>query len=232
MDKEGDVARNGWKARNPTNKNVVVVGDDGGGTPKGTPVWFAAGHLQERLEGGGGHVPQLGMRTETTLFTAASSCGGGATLSLTGHVTWVEAAPAVSRLGQSDSLFWRIAQSHPHIAKWSPERRRQFLLDTLGCLHGQRIKSISCVTDLEMPHAALALRKEDLLEITYQFDDAMFFPWVVTGCRLLSSVEKEQELPPFFYQYFEGCPCPRCELKAWQTERNQKMLTKFQGNTS
>jgi hypothetical protein len=60
------------------------------------------------------------------------------------------------------------------------------------------------------------LLREDLLEISYQFDATMFFPWVVTDCRLLAPGEREQLPLTYFYQYFEGCSCPRCALKTWQ----------------
>jgi hypothetical protein len=222
---EGEVRSEGWKAKSSAAGEKV----DRGRKKGRNPAWFVTGHLEERLEGG--TAPQLGLRTETTLV--ALGVEGPTSFRVAGHVTWVESAPNVMKLEQSDSLFWRVATSHKHTAEWSSEKQRQFILDKLGCLHGQRIKCISGLASAEANNLALPLRKEELLEITYRFDDTMFFPWVVTECRLLSTAEMEQGLPPYFYQFFEGCACPRCQFRTWQTEdQKRNSLKKMLGTTT
>lgn len=63
------------------------------------------------------------------------------------------------------------------------------------------------------PKGLLPITIYDVIEVSYIFDDNMYYPWTVEGLRVLKEQEI-QSLPPYFYEYFEGCPCPRCTVRA------------------
>jgi len=62
------------------------------------------------------------------------------------------------------------------------------------------------------PDDGLPITIYDVIELSFVFNDNMYYPWVIEGFRMLNEQEI-QALPPYFYEYFEGCPCPRCALR-------------------
>jgi hypothetical protein len=186
-------------------------------TDMSLPAWFAEGHLRDDLAKQFQPItpnavymctlkkPQLGMRTETSIHTKQ-----GTWLLLSGMIAYVGEETTSEVLTESNnSLFWSLLSglgSNDEVK--TPEEKKQFILQFLGSVHGQRMKSISrlsqpCV-DGSLPFADNAVA-----EIVYRFDDNMYFPWVVEGFRVLGDKEIEG-LPPFFYEKYEGCSCPRC----------------------
>lgn len=185
------------------------------------PAWIAQGHLRDDLAKqfqphNPNSVfmctlkkPQLGMRTETSILTKQ-----GLWLLMSGMITWVGAETTAEVLEASDSLFWDLVSRKCRSNADAPtaEDKKRFILQFLGSAHGQRMKSISrlgqpCV-DGQLPFESNAVA-----EIVYKFDDNMYFPWVVENIRILKE-DEIANLPPFFYEYYEGCSCPRCLNKA------------------
>ena len=183
------------------------------------PSWFAEGHLRDDLAKQFQRAtsdtvfmctlkkPQLDMRTETSIRT-----NQGAWFLASGMITWVGEETKSDVVNESNSLFWTLMSSQDSIIEGKTlEEKRQLILLFLGSIHGQRMKSISrlsqpCVV------GTLPIANNAVGEISYKFDDNMYFPWVVEGLRVLGAKEIES-LPPLFYEYYEGCPCPRCHKK-------------------
>jgi hypothetical protein len=214
------------------------------------PQWFRLGHLRDDIaqqhEDAGRQArttttnttnlksdymrtmlqPQLGMRTETTILTTSQNVS----FMVSGYVTWVGEEPSLNTLRTSNSLFWNMTTGHRQTAHWTPTAKRQVILDCLGCLHGQRMKSTSRLSSCASGRSSvpLPIRTDDVMEITYQFDDTKYFPWVVQECRMLGRNEIEHALPPYFYQYFEGCTCPRCLSKSATSTNKQEEYALFE----
>lgn len=188
------------------------------------PAWFGQGHLRDdlakQLQPETPNAvfmctlkkPQLGMRTETSIQSKE-----GTWFLMSGTVTWFGESTTSEVLNESDSLFWGIVSGGSANVKFeTPEEKRQFILEFFGSVHGQRMKSISRLSR-PLGDGDLPFGENRVTEITYRFDDNMYFPWVVEGFRILGDTEIEK-LPPFFYEYFEGCSCPRCLEKTADTK--------------
>lgn len=186
-------------------------------TAKKLPGWFEQGHLRDdvarKLDSQSPtqtflstmHKPQEGMQGETSIRTT-----DGKWFRLSGMVTSVGDPPAAEDVSKSDSLFMALANSDGANTKnLTAQEKQNFILEFLGSVNGQELKTISRLTQPHAGEAAIPIHSHDIFELTYRFNDAMFYPWVVEELRVL---EKDEiaNLPPYFYEYFQGCSCPRC----------------------
>lgn len=180
------------------------------------PRWFQQGHLrddvarelQEQAEFATFmatmKAPQQGMRAESSIRTI-----DGRWFRLSGMITWVGDPPSLEQVQNSQSLFLTLANSDTADTQdMTQQEKLDFIQQFLGTLPGQQIKTVSRLTEMHAP-GVLPLRNHDVVELTYRFHDTMFYPWVVEELRVLTDDEVDG-LPPFFYQYYEGCGCPRC----------------------
>lgn len=213
------------------------------------PEWFHKGHLRDDLAKQYEPLlssssscsnavymqtrkkPRLGMRTITSIQAQPAQpkhhpCPPWFLMS--GVVTWVGEETSLEALLGSNSLFWgvvsgRNAGGGNRKKEASLEDQRQFLLDFLGAIHGQRMKSISRIS-IQNPVDATTnttnsgtsgplwpIPNDLTVEITYRFDDTMYYPWKVEAMRVVQ--EDEMEYFSFLlYEHFEGCSCDRCLL--------------------
>lgn len=185
------------------------------------PSWFAQGYLRDDLAKqfqpttpnavfmATRKTPQLGMRTETSIQTTQ-----GTSFIMSGHITWVGDVTTSDALNESDSLFWDIVSGQgSNMVVKTPDEKRQYILQFLGCVHGQRMRSVARLCQPTLVGALPFIGGDAVAEITFRFDDTMYFPWVVEAFRFLGDEEIES-LPLFFYEFYEGCSCPRCNQRA------------------
>jgi hypothetical protein len=207
----------------------------------GAPSWLAEGHLNDDLAktlqtSSDPDVeymctlkkPALGMRAETSILTTT-----GAWIHFSGPLTWIGKPPSSNDLEGGDSLFWNLASNPDSTTSCSTEEeKRDFILHFLGAVNGQRIKSIARLSTTNSSPSTCGVdhgqgddrhhndhqgslpvvAKNTLVEITYQFQDTMYYPWAVGGLRIMSDQEVA-DLPPYFCEFCEGCSCPHCASK-------------------
>ena len=181
------------------------------------PPWFEQGHLRDDVAReldsqspmatflSAGNQPQKGMHGETSIRTKQ-----GKWFRLSGMVTFVGDPPAAEEVAKSDSLFMGLANAeHANTKNLSAHDKRAFILQVLGSINGQKLKTISRLTKPHAGEAAIPIQNHDVVEVTYRFNDSMFYPWVVEELRMLRQDEID-DLPPYFYQVsFYVCVFPR-----------------------
>ena len=189
------------------------------------PGWFSQGHirddlaqqLQAQMPPEAANVkflsalrkPILGMRTETTI-----QARDGTTFRMTGMITSVGEEPTVTELSQSDSLLWRVVSttnplSSCGVEEQTPQDMKEYISSFVGSVHGQRIATLATVQDddndeddaLLLPWQG-PIPSDAIAEITYKFNDNMYYPWIVEHFRVLEPHEIEAYSPAFFYEFY------------------------------
>jgi hypothetical protein len=184
-----------------------------------TPDWFLQGHLRDDLAKNLEPVapsavyihtlkrPQVGMRTETEIQTKL-----GKWFLMSGIVISVDKAPTIKSLRHGDSFLWsvlseRVRKTNDNLLE--EKKQYDFLTNLLGSVHGQQIKSINRISDTS-GNRGYPGQMGFVAEITYRFNDHMYYPWVVEEFRVIRGDEIDR-FGDFIYEYYEGCSCERCQ---------------------
>jgi len=164
------------------------------------PLWFSQGHIrddiakdfQAQLSPTSSikflstlQKPKIGMRTYTSIYAL-----DGTALCLAGTVTSVGDEPSTEELSQSDSLLWGLLSENPTATVFqakTPQDKKTFISNFVGCVHGQRITSIASLEGAEGEH----LLHNAQVEIVYKFNDNMYYPWVVESFSILPTPTPE-----------------------------------------
>jgi len=198
------------------------------------PLWFSQGHIRDEVEEqevakksnskssssnsnsskelkflATGNKPELGMRTETTVYAL-----DGTAFRMTGVITAIGDEPTEEELSQSNSLLWNILSEGNPLQTQTPKEKKAFISGFLGSVHGQRITSIATLRD-PFSNNQGPVPNDAVVEISYKLDDHMYYPWVIESFRVLTQQDIEECSSPahFFYEFFKGCICHRCNHK-------------------
>ena len=114
--------------------------------------------------------------------------------------------PTADQFSQSDSLLWNILSTTPNnkLQAQTLQDKKEFISNLVGSVHGQRLASISTI-QLPSLAANCPVPSDAVVEITYKFNDNMYYPWVVEHFRVLEQEEIQAYSPAFSYEYYEGC---------------------------